>query len=124
MEEALTARRLLAEWTGKAWLIAKGEYKDDTPKAELAEIGHKLMRNDPDTVKSLDIFGENMEKSHRKVRILKTYKAYNAYGNMLTYYAVKNVLSYLENNPQESFASISNLQKKARVSDWVNLVKL
>ena len=121
MEEALTARRLLAEWTGKAWLIAKGEYKDDTPKAELAEIGHKLMRNDPDTVKSLDIFGENMEKSHRKVRILKTYKAYNAYGNMLTYYAVKNVLSYLENNPQESFASISNLQKKARVSDWVNL---
>ena len=47
---------------------------------ELEKIGDRLMTQNPDIVDSLDIYGENIEKGHRKVRILKARKSYNAYG--------------------------------------------
>ena len=41
-----------------------------------------------------------MEYSRRKVVILKARQAYHAYREMLHYYAVKNLLDYLEANPK------------------------
>ena len=48
-----------------------------------AQIGKNLLDNEPETVKSLEIFGEHMEKGKRKVRILKPLQAYHAYGDMI-----------------------------------------
>lgn len=121
MEEALTARRLLAKWTAKAWMLANGESVEGVPDDVLMEKGFSLMNGDRHVVYALDIFGENMEKSKRRVRIVKTYKSYHAYGDMITYYLVKNLLTYLEENPQETFKSISRLMNGRRVSNWVNL---
>jgi hypothetical protein len=62
-----------------------------------------------------------MEKSYRKVVILKTYRAYHAYGEMIHYYAVKNIIDYMLNNKKSSFKSVRDALKGRRVSEWINL---
>lgn len=121
MEEALNARRLLAIWTGKAWYRANGQLTDEIKEKDFLAIGKKLLTGDVKAVDNLEVFGENMEKGHRKVRIKKVYKAYHAYGDMITYYAVKNVMSWLEENPKESFITIIQSINTPRITDWVNL---
>ena len=121
MEEAVTARGLLEEWTAKAWFGAQGRDAGGMNLKELRAAGRKLLEGDRSTVDALDVFGENMEHSHRRVRILKVYNSYHAYGDMISYYAAKNVLCYLEDNPQVSFGKLSDMMKDERVTGWINL---
>jgi hypothetical protein len=87
----------------------------------LMEIGKNLLNGDPEKIRDLEVLGEDMEKSHRKVVILHPYKAYHAYGDMLTYYAVRNIVSYLEEHENETFQSISQRFDGDRARVWFNL---
>ena len=120
MEEVIAARKLLEVWTAKAYLRSKVE----NPEQEyytLRELGHKLLNGDKNVVKGLEVLGEEMEKSHRKVLILKVYEAYHAYEDMIIYYAVNNIIRYLENNPDETFDSMCKHLTNIRQREWVNL---
>lgn len=121
MEEALHARHLLAVWTAKAWMKQEGKSVDSVDITELEKTGERLLAKNPDVVDTLDIFGEDIEKGHRKVRILKARKAYNAYGDMITFYAVKNLMKYMESHPKITLADITGMMDGKRDSDWVNL---
>ena len=55
------------------------------------------------------------------MKILHPYKAYHAYGEMLTYYAVRNIVSYLEENEDKTFQDISNMFDGDRARVWFNL---
>ena len=121
MEEAIAARKLLDKWTAKAWLKKEGKDWADKSDDELMEIGRKLLNGDPDKIKDLEVLGEDMEKSKRKVVILHPYKAYHAYGDMLVYYAVKNIVAYLEANDDATFQSISQMFDGDRARVWFNL---
>jgi len=120
MEEVIAARKLLEVWTAKAYLRSQGEPTDKEYYA-LRELGHKLLNGDKSVVKNLEVLGEEMEKSHRKVVILKPYESYHAYEEMIIYYAVKNIISYLENNPDETFDSMCKHLTNVRQREWVNL---
>lgn len=120
MEEVIAGRKLLEVWTAKAYLRSKGEPLDVEYK-QLREMGRRLLYEEKDTVKKLEILGENIEKSHRKVVILKPYEAYHAYGDMIMYYSVKNLCGYLENNPGESLDDMCRHLTNLRQREWVNL---
>ena len=83
MEEVIAARKLLEVWTAKAYLKANGEAGNKHDYAALRELGHKLYKGPRLVVDALDIWGEEVERGNRKVRILKAYDAYHAYGDML-----------------------------------------
>ena len=120
MEEVIAGRKLLEVWTAKAYLRSKGE----NPEQEyytLRDLGHKLLNGDKSVVKGLEVLGEEMEKSHRKVVILKPYEAYHAYEDMIIYYAVKNIIAYLENNPDETFESMCKHLTNVRQREWINM---
>lgn len=121
MEEALNARRLQAMWTAKSWMLANDMNVEAVSNEELLKKGRELMAGDRHVVYALDIFGENMEKSNRHVRLLKTYKSYHAYGDMLTYYAVKNIVAYMEDNPDSTFEQLAAISREPRVTEWVNM---
>lgn len=120
MEEVIAARKLLEVWTAKAYLRSQGE-SDDKEYYTLRGLGHKLLNGDKNTVKNLEVLGENMEKSHRKVVIIKPYEAYHAYEDMIIYYAVKNIIGYLEKHPEETFDSMTKHLTNVRQREWVNL---
>lgn len=121
MEESIEARKLLEGWVAKAYLQQKGTYDETIDFKELRKIGKNILDNDPETAKNLDVFGENMECSNRKVRILKAYQAYHAYGDMITYYAVKNITTFLQNNPSFTMDEVRKEMENKRQKDWINL---
>lgn len=120
MEEVIAGRKLLEVWTAKAYLRSKGE-STDREYYELRNLGHKLLNGDKTVVKGLEVLGEEMEKSHRKVVILKPYEAYHAYEDMIIYYAVKNIIAYLENHPEETFDSMCKHLTNVRQREWINM---
>lgn len=120
MEEVIAGRKLLEVWTAKAYLRSKGE----NPEQEyytLRDLGHKLLNGDKAVVKGLEVLGEEMEKSHRKVVILKPYEAYHAYEDMIIYYSVKNLIYHMEIHPKETFEQMCKRLTNVRQREWVNL---
>ncbi len=117
IEEILTARRLMEIWTARA----SSESKDLMDDNDLASLGRKLLTGDEDVIKGMEILGENMENSKRKVKILKTYEAYHAYGDILHNYAVKNLIAYMSTNPDSVFSDVVKNLKGKRYKEWINL---
>ncbi|MEA3500623.1 MAG: DUF4954 family protein, partial [Candidatus Marinimicrobia bacterium] len=121
IEEILTALRLLKIWTAKAALHQKGGSVEDKNEKKLIEIGKELLSGTSASTKDLEVLGENMEKSKRKVVILKFYKAYHAYSDMLHFYAVKNLIEYLNSNPNSDFSSLKDVLSGKRKTKWENI---
>lgn len=119
IEEIFTARRLLEIWTAKAHLRAAGG-PEDRPEAELVALGRELLAGAEERTASLEILGEAMEHSNRKVIILKARKAWFAYREMILYYGVKNLLAFCESNPGIGFTAMQQSLAGPRITHWVN----
>ncbi|MDT8402621.1 MAG: DUF4954 family protein [Bacteroidales bacterium] len=117
VEEIIHARRLMEIWTTKASPEPEGQKNND----ELAALGRKLLSGKEDLLKGLEVFGEDMENTKRKVLILKPYKAYHAYGDMLHNYAVKNLLAYMSANPDHGYDDMVKNLKGKRYTQWINM---
>ncbi len=118
MQEVMKARRLLELWTAKAYLKSVNK-APDMPDNELAETGRRLLQGERRVVDGLTITGEDIERSHRPVHILKAYDAYHAYGEMLIHYAVNNILES-ETAVEELMKELVNY-KAGSGQQWMNL---
>ena len=122
MEEAIAARKLLEVWTAKAWLRAQGEEAEHRDERWLRTQGHALLHGDEQLVNSLEILGEQMENSRRKVRILKAYRAYHAYGDMLIHYAIGNIMEHYSGQQGDiDLMTLSRQLESRRQREWINL---
>ena len=121
IEEIFHARHLLEIWTAKASLRKKGESIMAKDGNKLSKLGRQILSGKEEIINDLEVLGENMENSKRKAVILKTYKAYHAYGDILHHYAVKNLVAYLKSNPRATFSSMCNDLTGKRKKEWINL---
>lgn len=121
VEEIFSALTLLELWTARADLRKQGLPYKDIPDKELAERGHDLLRGGEEVFDGLEILGEEMENSRRKVIILKVYKAYQAYRDMLHHYAVKNITNFLKYNSLIPFSELCGTLSGEREVSWVNV---
>jgi hypothetical protein len=121
VEEIIHARQLLEIWTAKASLRQSGKKAELNNTGELIKLGKTMLSGKEEEVDRLEVLGENMERSKRKVMILKTYKAYHAYGDMLFHYVMKNLLAYMTAKPKASIDSMHNDLKGKRQQEWINL---
>ena len=119
VEELLHGRTLLEIWTAKASLRQNGQPCDDKSIQQLTEIGKSLLTNEQ-AVRQLEVLGEDMEKSSRKTIILKPFEGYHAYGDMVHYYAVRNLIEHLQTN-DGSFTDMCNRLRGQCVRQWTNL---
>jgi hypothetical protein len=121
IEEVFNACRLLEIWTAEASLRKKGVSIEKKKESELMQIGKKLLAGSEKQAAKLKILGENMEKSDRPVVVLKVFKSYQAYKDMIHYYCVKNLMEYLKSNPKDDFNEMCNTLKNDRITKWINL---
>ena len=121
IEEIFKARHLLEVWTGKASLRQKGDLIDNMDDAQLTEIGKGLLSQSEEIVGGLEVLGENMEKSKRRTVIIGVFKAYRAYGQMLHYYSVKNLMEYMNTDTGATFASMAKALAGNREQKWDNI---
>ena len=120
-EEMIFARRLLEIWTAKAQLRADGKPVDGLDESDLIVRGKKLLNGPKEEIKNLEVLGEKMEKTRRKVRIVKPWEGYNAYGEMLHIYAMRNLIAYLEARPEATLETMTQELKGDRQANWMNL---
>lgn len=121
VEEIFDACTLLELWTAQSYV--KNNIKENIlrNKKQLGEIGKDLLKNRREEVNKLTILGEQIEKSKRKVIILKPVEAYQAYRDMLHYYAMKNCIEYLSSHPDHNFNTMKQNLMGKRETDWINL---
>ena len=121
IEEIFDALRLLEIWTDQAWLRAGGKSLENLDADLLARQGRQLLLAGEGETSTLEVLGQRVENSSRKVVILKVRRAYHAYREMLHYYAVKNLLDYLRSRPEATRATMAGQLASPRCRDWVNL---
>lgn len=123
IEEVLRAMTLLELWVGKAALRAQSQLHDSTPEEQIRAAGRRILTAAEDTTGKLTVLGENMEASRRPVLIQKSYRAYQAYRQMLLHYAVRNLMDYLQSQPAATPASMAKslTDPRGRQQHWVNL---
>lgn len=120
VEEIFTAKNLLEIWMGKAVLRHRG-IKNERNTEDLAAIGRSIFSGNERDADVFEVLGENMENTRRKVLILKPYKAYHAYNDILLYYAMKNLIDYLNSKPETSLESMCRDLAGERQTEWANL---
>jgi hypothetical protein len=119
-EEIFSARTLLEIWTAKASLKQKGISTKEMSNDELGKLGRDLFAGSEEELNKLEVLGENMENTKRKVLILKPYKAYHAYGDMLHYYAASNLMAHMKSNQKATFSVLCTDLKNKRQKEWIN----
>ncbi|MFW6155546.1 MAG: DUF4954 family protein [Planctomycetota bacterium] len=120
VEEILHARDLLARWTAQARRRASGDAGDLDDDALLA-AGRDLLEGPAERTDPLEILGEGIEHSQRKVVILRARQAWAAYGQMLDTYAVRNLMTFLAGRPDASLEDMNETLDGERCRAWVNL---
>ena len=121
IEEIINARRLLEIWTAKADLRAKNKLTGKEDESELIKKGRALLAGKEESLSKLEILGEQMEKSNRKAVIIKAYKAYHAYEDMMHFYAVKNIIDYITDNKNDTFETAAKALAGKRETKWNNI---
>jgi len=120
-EEMFSALELLELWTAKAHVRGRGARDASHTDEALCALGRRLLLAEKDQTSDLEVLGEDMEHSGRKVVIRKVRQGYHAYREMLHYYAVKNLLEYLQAHPTATLATMCEALAGPRERDWVNL---
>ncbi len=120
-QEILHAMGLLELWVGKAQLRSHARHAEAITPAEAVEAGRRLLTAPQDGTGRLEVLGEDMEDSSRPVVILKAYKAYHAYRQMLHYYGVKNLVDYMESEPSATRETMTRALSGPAHRSWVNL---
>lgn len=120
VREMMDALTLLERWTGKAWYQSREDYSALPAPDVLEQKGRELITKSPETVAGLFVRGENMERSKRPVKILKVVESWKAYRNMLLYYGVKTVATYLSEYGIHYGYFAAQVPEKVSFS-WVNL---
>lgn len=121
IEEIIVARKLLEIWTAKAHLDQSARKGTVEQEEDLAETGRMLLTGDHEIVSKLEVHGENLENSRRKAVILKACEGYKAYGDIMHYYAVKNLISWMDVHPGASTGDMHDDLKGERWREWINL---
>jgi hypothetical protein len=111
-EEVIRGMRHLMVWAAKASLRKK-KTAAKLSDADLCRMGREVFSSEE--AKSLEVLGDNVEKSKRKVAIIKAHEAYHAYERMLLYYSVKTLIGY-----SGPFAEMKEKLKDGQ-REWVNL---
>ncbi|MCX7786508.1 MAG: DUF4954 family protein [Spirochaetes bacterium] len=127
VEEIFTALGLLEEWVGKAYLEqGSGKKSGEGVRSEpYRNLGRSLLKEQPELIRGLTVYGEGMENSNRPVVILKSVEAYRAYKDMILYYGVKTLLDAWERGRYSSFEEFRRSLPEAvalkRETCWFNL---
>lgn len=120
VEEIFDSMQLLELWVGKAHMRAQGNLTKDSLDEQLIAHGKSLLTSSPEAVNALEVLGEGLEKTKRKVVIIKAYQSYQAYKDMVYYYAVNNVIKWMQEDDKRTFSDMKRALQGQRETKWEN----
>lgn len=87
----------------------------------LRMLGRELLLGPPGPVESLEVFAQGWENSNRRVRLVKVHEAYEAFRELIAYYAALQILETIENQHPANFQVLRKLiPQGVELTDWWN----
>lgn len=117
ISEALT---LFEACTGKAYLLQFEAGKKYTPE-ETGSIGKKLLESRNPVVDELEILAPGFENSDRKVKLVKVLQAYSLFMELISYYAVNQLLISIKAEKLKTWDALrQSLPARPLAGEWCN----
>ncbi len=116
IDDIFHALYLLELFTGIAWF--KKNKKHEKDNNIITDKGKKLLKTD--NLSGLEIECENIEKSNRKVLLIKAELAYSMYREIVNFYAVKTIVNYMEDNKIKTLSVFKNIKATQNI-EWINI---
>lgn len=116
VEEIVSGMSLLEEWAGQTHEQSSARKTNETT----TDWGRRLLTEDVE-IGELEIYATGVENTNRKAVVYKSREGYQAYREMLLYYAVTNILDHLESEPSATASRFLGNPSEPRETEWVNL---
>lgn len=139
VEEIIAARSILAEWVGAVslgeplrWHAGAGTYSEivETGKTDPVVVrrraeGFRIFTEDDAVIDEILLEVRGIEKSRRPTTIHRLREGWDAYLEMLHYYAASRIVAFIEASAAEgrdaSFEDLRSALDHERISEWVNM---
>ena len=104
--------------TGEDILVRNNIYADVDA---LKKQGKDLLETGDPALHSISFFAEGYENSSRKIRVIKLLKAYSIFNELITHYAIEQILISLKSGQYKHLAAFQDaLPENKNPSSWVN----
>ncbi|MBC7827976.1 MAG: DUF4954 family protein [Chitinophagaceae bacterium] len=121
INEIVHSLSLFQKLTGLAYL-KKEKDQANISDEEAISIGKELLESNSTVVNELDIVGVNFENSGRLVRLVKVLPCYHIFKDLISYYAVHQLIEYFDENDFANFEAIQDsLPSRPILTGWLNI---
>ena len=121
INEIVSSLTLFQKLTGIAYLKKEGNQHEISEEKAIT-VGKELLESNAAIVNEINIVAENFENSARKVRLVKVLPCYQIFKDLVSYYAVHQLIEYINAN---NFSSLEDLQAslptRPVLTAWVNV---
>jgi len=119
ISEIQQARAALEVWVAQAHLRTIGRVETDIET--LRSKGCHLLAQATVSAPDMDVTAKGLEYATRSTVILKAFEGYHAYGEMLLYYGVTQLIEYLQRHGGETLDDMVKVLGTKRSAEWTNL---
>ena len=120
VNEMISSIELFKKYTGKAYALqldAGKKYSEE----EWIVFGKKLLEGNNPLVNELNIFADGFENSDRKTRLVKISQAYALFKELISYYAITQLMEFAKSNQVKTFDSLQEkIPSRLLLSSWIN----
>ncbi len=120
VNEIIDAITLLQQATGNAYLKStKGNKKFTTDNQ--VEEGRRLLESRDPAVNELEILVDGFENSNRPVQLIKVTAAYHIFKDLITFYAVQQLIANSGKQHKQLEELINSIPAKPVLTTWMNI---
>lgn len=121
INEIIESLTIFQKLTGEAYLRKEEDLANITDERSIP-IGRKLLDSNASVVDSLNILAKEFENNVRPVRLIKVLPCYNIFKDLVSYYAIHQLVEYIAENSILSFEQLqNNLPLRPNLTKWMNI---
>ena len=120
VEEILESLELMEIAVGKAYYRKQEKNIDKLSKSTIRQTGKNLLLEENAKVSRMEILGENIENSQRKVLLLKVHKSYPLFRELITLHAIRNLIKNAAAFNITSFSALQAWCRNVKRGAWFN----
>lgn len=120
VEEIMDSLELMELAVGKAYYAQQQKSTDKLSRNAIRQTGKNLLLEENAKVAKMEILGENIENSQRKVQLLKIHQSYPLFRELIAMHAIRNLIKNAAAFQLNSFSALQAFCKNVKRSAWSN----
>ena len=121
INEIIQSLALFQKLTGIAYYRKEGDQHEISDE-KATSMGRELLESQASLVNELEILAPDFENGNRPVRLVKVLPAYHIFKDLISYYAVHQLIGYASKNDFANFDELlDSLPSKPALIKWANI---